>query len=80
MRRDGHRCTHTDINGARCHEPATDVDHVSPGNDHRDSNLRALCSWHHLKKSGAEGARAKAANLRRQDKKFRRSEAHPGLV
>ncbi|AFV51322.1 hypothetical protein FDG66_gp02 [Streptomyces phage phiCAM] len=43
-------------------------------------NLRALCSWHHGQKSGAEGAAAKAANWRRQNQKFRRSEDHPGLL
>lgn len=80
LRRDGHRCTHTDNYGARCSDPATDVDHITPGNDHSESNLRSLCDFHHKKKSGAEGARAAAANRRRNDKKFRRGESHPGLL
>ncbi|QDP44206.1 HNH endonuclease [Streptomyces phage Celia] len=80
LKRDQHRCTHTNDYGARCSEPATDVDHIIPGNDHSPGNLRSLCSWHHDKKSGAEGARAAAANRRRHDKKFRRGEQHPGLL
>ncbi|QMP84547.1 HNH endonuclease [Streptomyces phage Endor2] len=80
LRRDGHTCTHRDANGIRCADLATDVDHIRPGDDHSMENLRALCSWHHGQKSGAEGAAAKAANWRRQNQKFRRSEDHPGLL
>jgi 5-methylcytosine-specific restriction protein A len=43
-------------------------------------NLRSLCSWHHRQKSGAEGAAAKAAKRRAIEKKFRRTEKHPGLM
>ncbi|MEX1655530.1 hypothetical protein ABZ960_20475 [Streptomyces pseudovenezuelae] len=43
-------------------------------------NLRSLCSWHHRKKSGAEGAAAKAAKRRALAKKFNRTERHPGLL
>ncbi|MEU7570315.1 hypothetical protein [Micromonospora sp. NPDC049240] len=59
---------------------AVDVDHIIPGNDHSRSNLRALCEWHHDKKSGAEGAAARAAAIRRTSKKFKRTETHPGLL
>lgn len=78
--RDGYRCTWRDIYGKRCEEPATDVDHIKRGNDHRDSNLRSLCGWHHDKKSAAEGGQAAAAVRRQHDKKFRRTETHPGLL
>ena len=80
LKRDGHRCTHRDDYGTRCSEPATDVDHIRPGSDHSDANLRSLCSYHHRKKSSAEGAAAKAKARRRHDKKFRRDERHPGLM
>jgi 5-methylcytosine-specific restriction protein A len=80
LKRDGHRCTHRDDYGTRCAELATDVDHIRPGNDHSDGNLRSLCKWHHGKKSGAEGAVAKATARRRIDKRFRRGEQHPGLI
>jgi hypothetical protein len=56
------------------------VDHIKPGDDHSESNLRSLCSWHHGKKSGAEGGTAARKNWRRQDRKFRRTEDHPGLL
>lgn len=83
LRRDGWQCTHirTDGDGTeRCPEVATDVDHIVPGDDHDPSNLRALCRYHHEKKSGAEGARAKAAARRRVARRFLRQEAHPGSL
>lgn len=80
LARDNRRCTHRDQYGRRCDEPATDVDHIVPGGNHAESNLRSLCSWHHGKKSGNEGGAARAANWRRNDKKFRRTESHPGLL
>lgn len=80
FRRDGHRCTARDTLGQRCEEPATDCDHIVPGGNHDDTNLTSLCAWHHQKKSSREGAAAKAANYRRQDRKFRRTEGHPGAL
>ena len=80
LRRDGRRCTVRNVDGVRCGELATDVDHVKPGDDHRDANLRAVCQWHHRRKTGREGAAARAAAWRRNNSKYRRSEAHPGLV
>ncbi|MEU9126596.1 hypothetical protein AB0D08_00515 [Kitasatospora sp. NPDC048540] len=56
------------------------MDHIVPGDDHREANLRSLCGWHHRAKSSREGAVAKAAARRRQDRKFRRTEGHPGLL
>jgi 5-methylcytosine-specific restriction endonuclease McrA len=80
LRRDDHTCTHRDDYGIRCVDLATDVDHINPGDDHSPENLRSLCAWHHQKKSSAEGGRAAQANRRRQDRKFRRTEDHPGLL
>ncbi|MCY0933643.1 hypothetical protein [Streptomyces sp. H34-S4] len=56
------------------------MDHIEPGDDHSLSNLRSLCSWHHKQKSSREGAAAYAAKRRAIQKKFRRTEQHPGLL
>ncbi|BDI23537.1 hypothetical protein L3i23_23130 [Herbiconiux sp. L3-i23] len=76
--RDSHRCQHvrTDT-GQRCLRPARQVDHYVPGNDHRPSNLRALCDWHHNQKSGREGGTASVAARRARKPK---SPQHPGLL
>jgi 5-methylcytosine-specific restriction protein A len=80
LRRDQHRCTARDADNVRCPQPATDVDHIRAGDDHRDANLTSLCGWHHQRKSSREGAAARAAQRRRNDRRYRRSEEHPGLV
>lgn len=80
LRRAGHRCQVTNTYGERCPELAAEVDHIRAGDDHSDDNLRAICEWHHGKKSGAEGAAALAAKRRRISKKYRRTEVHPGLM
>jgi 5-methylcytosine-specific restriction protein A len=79
LRRDGYRCTHRDpVTRVRCAEFATDVDHIIAGDDHRESNLRSLCGPHHQAKSSSEGGAAMAAKRREIDKRFRRTEKHPG--
>jgi 5-methylcytosine-specific restriction enzyme A len=80
LKRDGKRCTHINDDGVRCPDPATDVDHIVPGDDHSESNLRSLCEWHHRIKSGREGGAARAAKLKRNASKFKRVERHPGLL
>jgi 5-methylcytosine-specific restriction protein A len=80
LKRDGKRCTHLDDRGNRCPEPATDVDHIIAGDNHDESNLRSLCRYHHLKKSGREGGSALAAVKRKNSQKFKRVEQHPGLL
>ena len=78
LNRDGQRCTWT-TNGERCTERATDVDHIIPasqgGTDELD-NLRALCRWHHERKTAREAnaARVKIAPRRRA------GESHPGMI
>lgn len=67
----GQKCLRTD-------EP--EVDHIKRGSDHSDSNLRTLCHWHHLRKSGSEGNEVTAAQRRVIKTKFRRSEQHPGVL
>jgi hypothetical protein len=67
--------------GLLCLQPANEVDHIVPGNDHSDANLRCICRWHHQRKSSSEGGRARAAQKRSSASKLRRrQEAHPGLL
>ncbi|MFI5840559.1 HNH endonuclease [Catenuloplanes sp. NPDC051500] len=80
LRRDGHRCTVIRSDGRRCRDKATEVDHIKRGDDHADDNLRAICTWHHARKSAREGGQAAAQKRREAANRFRRAEAHPGLL
>lgn len=75
LKRDQHRCTVLMRNGTRCTDDATEVDHIVPGDDHRLENLRAICTWHHLRKSSGEGNTARTRVTQR-----RPAEPHPGLA
>lgn len=78
LERAGYRCEWTRADtGARCAEPATDVDHVARGDDHRLSNLQALCGWHHARKSAREGADASHSYGLRRPPRARPTEEHP---
>lgn len=79
LNRDGYMCQWRLPDGTLCLDSATDVDHVIPGDDHRDSNLRSLCSMHHARKSAGEGGRASHAKKKAVAKKFLRVETHPGM-
>lgn len=76
LERDGHRCTATLRNETRCAEPGTDVDHIGDPQVHSMENLRLLCSWHHDRRSSAQGnaARGRPPSLRRP------AEKHPGIL
>lgn len=76
FKRDGYACTWTD-HGARCGQPATDVDHIGDPSDHDLANLRALCSPHHRRRSASQGGRAAQA---KRIPRRRPSEPHPGLI
>lgn len=80
LRRDGYQCTHRDEDGVRCTEIATDVDHIRPGDDHSELNLRSLCGGHHRKKSSSEGAAAAYAKRKKIANSFKRYEGHPGSL
>lgn len=60
IKRDDGQCTWRYSDGTRCEQPGTDVDHITPGDDHALTNLRLLCSWHHARKSASEGGTAAA--------------------
>lgn len=73
--RDNGQCTELMREGHRCPDAGTDVDHIEPGNNHTLDNLRLLCTWHHKKKSSAEGNQARK-HLTEQKPK----EKHPGWI
>lgn len=72
LRHDGYRCK-VEVDGHRCPNPAREVDHIKPGDDHSWNNLRAICKDHHKAKSSAEGVAA-------QPRRAREQEPHPGLI
>lgn len=76
LRRDAYECQARDSRGIPCLAPANQVDHVEPGPDHSLDNLRALCRWHHARKSSAEGAAARRPRPRRA----REPETHPAFA
>ena len=76
LRRDGYKCQARDSLNVMCGEPANQVDHIKPGDDHSLENLQALCRWHHARKSSAEGAAAR----RPRPRQAREPEQHPGLL
>lgn len=80
LKRDRHECQHRDRDDLLCGRPATEVDHVKAGDDHRDSNLSSICTWHHARKSSKEGNEANAQRRQEIDSRFRVTEAHPGLL
>ena len=80
LKRDRHICQHEDDYHGLCGEPATEVDHIRAGDDHRDVNLQALCTWHHKRKSSREGNAARSAKRREIDRRFRTVEEHPGFL
>ena len=81
LRRDNFVCQHEDVNtGDICGEYASEVDHIRRGNNHDESNLQSLCTYHHRRKSSAEGAEAVAKKRVEIENRFRRSEPHPGSL
>lgn len=74
MERDRRRCQWLRADtGEPCEVPATDVDHIEPGDNHDLSNLQALCGFHHHKKNGQETAGARPPRARPAPR-------HPGLI
>lgn len=74
LHRDRHLCQILleDV-GTICGELATEVDHVVAGDNHALTNLQAICTWHHRRKSSAEGAAARP----KFESRLRKQEAHP---
>lgn len=76
LHRDNHVCQTRFSEGQLCGREATDVDHITPGDDHSMANLQALCSWCHARKSASEGGRAAALARVRTE---RPKQTHPAL-
>lgn len=72
--RDKYRCK---LRLDDCLIQAREVDHIIPGDDHSLTNLRAVCSKCHARKSSQEGHDAKA---HRKQLRLRPREAHPGVI
>lgn len=78
LRRDSYRCK-VGTPGV-CVRVATEVDHIRAGDDHRDSNLQAICTPCHKLKSSSEGGTAASTKRRQIKNRFRRTEDHPGAM
>lgn len=65
--------------GTRCNATANQADHITPGDDHRLTNLQSLCEYHHNKKSSQEGGTARAAKQQRNNKNQGQTHSHPGI-
>ncbi|MEU7200278.1 HNH endonuclease signature motif containing protein [Streptomyces sp. NPDC045470] len=76
LKRDGYQCVATLVDGPRCPEPGTDVDHIVPGDNHDVANLQTLCAWHHRRKTAREAAAARASRPRPSVRRAERP--HPG--
>jgi 5-methylcytosine-specific restriction protein A len=59
LARDDFRCVWKLPSGARCSNPATDVDHIGSRWNHSLRNLRSLCGPHHDKRTALQGNAAK---------------------
>jgi 5-methylcytosine-specific restriction endonuclease McrA len=69
LKRDDHLCR---IGRPGCTVTATEVDHIIPGDDHSDGNLRAAC--HHCNQQANIATRPRPPSMRRP------AETHPGLI
>ena len=64
FRRKGKRCVWRLPSGRQCPRPATDIDHIRGGDDHRISNLRPLCEHHHKKRTAQQAIAARKGRYR----------------
>jgi hypothetical protein len=62
----GYRCQNIRVNGQRCQNRATDVDHIGAHDDHSNANLQALCHICHARKTQLEAEEAKKKRYRRE--------------
>lgn len=79
LTRDRYKCQHfrEDL-GRRCLLKARDVDHIEANDDHRMTNLQALCGYHHDKKSGREGGIA--SGVARRAARDAKKKPHAGYL
>lgn len=74
LERDEHSCQWM-TDGEPCGAHATHVDHKHRKGGDAPSNLRALCAWHHNRKSSSEGHEAQTRHSTARPR-----EQHPGLA
>jgi 5-methylcytosine-specific restriction endonuclease McrA len=74
LRRDDYICR---IGGPTCTLIATEVDHITRGDDHRPANLQAVCAACHAVKTRSESNAARGVIARAR---LRESEQHPAWV
>lgn len=78
LKRDNHQCVWVREDTNRpCGAPANQVDHID-GHADDDSNLRALCAWHHTLRSSQQGGRAAGQAARARKNAARKR--HPGII
>ena len=77
LKRDSYRCQGRFSDGKPCDRKAEEVDHIGDKRNHSLSNLRSLCSWHHGKRTSAQGHAANAKLKKMNSQRFRRDEDHP---
>ena len=78
LRRDNYLCQELLPTKSICGKIATEVDHILAGDDHRESNLRSLCKYHHSLKSSREGNEARVKKRKEISSRLRRKEdEHP---
>lgn len=82
LQRDYHRCQYVRYDtGRRCLAQATEVDHIierADGGTDDDTNLRAICEWHHARKTGRHGGRR--SGEARRARRDAAAPQHPGLI
>lgn len=81
LKRDGYQCTHVRWDTEqRCAEPATECDHVKPGDNHSYENLQSLCGYHHAQKTARESAQARARERYARPSRRRPDDDHPSVI
>lgn len=71
--RDGWACKWL-VGGRFCGAPANEVDHIFDPNCHDPAGLRAICTYHHRKRTSKQAHEARRAKY-----STNRVERHPGL-
>lgn len=65
-----------------CRNPGTEVDHMGGNANHDPAALRAICTYHHRKRTSAQANAARRAALESRGGYFRsvrKPKPHPGL-
>ena len=74
LARDGFQCQ---LRGEHCTHTATEVDHITAGDNHNPANLQSVCAPCHADKTKSEHVAATKATAARR---LRPTEPHPGMI